>query len=1165
MPKFDFYPSFNAGEVSPFIDARTTLEKYRSACRTMENFQILPYGGAVRRPGFRYVGDPKRSATRCRLVGFNFSTTTRFILEIGVGYIRFWKGVSGGAEQIQSTGFPLEVVTPYDEDSLRELQFSQVNDIMYFAHARYPVYKLSRVADNNWTFATVDWFYPPLREVNVTDTTVQTSGTTGSVTITASSAIFDSGHIGSQWRVEWPRTITSGNIEMNITAANVASSAIDVSGAWDLTTYGTWNATVQVLRIPSDVWKAGPIIKNVTRLGAVQPGTEASVTHFAHGFATGDLVFFSNAGAPFDITASPTAITVVDANLYKYSVANSGPTSSSVLRVAKQNPAAKSVSRNSTQALVSHVAHGFATGDLVYFSDSLYPFNTTGAVAITVVDANSYRYTVVGSGSTSNFVKIAKVQATNRSVSRVYAPGGTVATVDHVAHGYTSGDLVHFTGGAAPFNLGAAVAITVTTPDAYTFPVANSGATSGGTLVENISKMELVREYDSNADRNIITSGSELERCGIKLFVKAWVSATNARATLTVSNYAVGGQVKITAVANDGLSATGTVQEWLGADSAGGRTTKLWYEAAFSGSRGYPRSVAMHEQRLCFGGATADPNTLWCSAIDDFENFAAGPNPDDALSFTLAASEGNRINWMYSQSDLLVGTSGDEWTIGSADTAQTLSATNVQANRQSSYGSKYMRAALVNDVLLFVQRNGRKVRELVYELNKDGWIAPDLTLLAEHVTKGEVVELAYQQQPDAILWCVRGDGQLIGMTYERDQKVVGWHRHVTAGTFESVATIYGIGTEDEVWVVVNRTVDGAPSRTIERFSLEWRNRVDNEDVDNWRYLDSHVVRPSTEFDVESVTLSGSDLIIVLDQDTFNLPMVEGDYITFANVGGTTQLNSTFKITLAIDGLSWKLLNPTTGAAIDATGWGTYTSGGTASFRSSYPVQSIVSAAGNLVITLNYLAFDYELQDGDSLTFAGVGGMTQLNGTWRAKATADPQQFLLVNPSTSLPVDATGWGTYTSGGLVQGLTAAYAVPHLSGNEVVLYKEGGVYDTQIATRGRVVAPNQPVCVGLPYTSTLRPMKLDMEMQDGTSQGRKKRIHQILARTYKSRGGEIRTNAGDWYALATTGVTTGDQKIVLAGAFGIDADIDVRQTKPFPLCLLALEPKWDAYGNE
>jgi len=776
-----------------------------------------------------------------------------------------------------------------------------------------------------------------------------------------------------------------------------------------------------------------------------------------------------------------------------------------------------------------------------------------------------------------------------------------------------------------------------------------------------------VREYDSNSDRNIITSGTELERCVIKIYVKACTSHTTARATLTVANQVVGGQVEIATVATNGLSATATVEEWLGTDAGGGRKTKLWYEAAFSGYRGYPRAVTLHEQRLCFGGTTSAPNTLWCSALDDFENFETGPNADNAVSFTLAASEGNRINWLYSQADLLVGTSGDEWTVGSADTAQALSATNIQANRQSSYGSKYMRASLVNDVLLFVQRNGRKVRELVYELNKDGWIAPDLTLLAEHITKGEIVDVAYQQQPDAILWCVRGDGVLLGMTYERDQKVVGWHRHITDGTIESAAVIYGIGTEDELWVAVNRVVDGAVKRFLERFQLRWREHLDDEAVNDWRYLDSYVTSPPNEFAVQSVTLisSGTKLEVILDQDSFTLELLDGDLITFRNVGGTTQLNGTFRIKAdPLDASQWILANAVTGANIDATGWGTYTSGGAAAFEASYPIQSILPKAlaavahpvikvsglsdalyngeytldgtangyprwvksgvasitgapgvtpapagvwkledlstGDHFITdgsgseaaypwlvstyedqgisptgltwglptitliLSDVLFDTDFTNNASIEFVSVGGMTQLNGTWRVRSTADPDYFELIDPATDLPADATSWGTYTSGGYAV-LSRAYSVPNLSGRQVVVYDTGGSWTEQTAIRGRVNRLNQPLAVGLPYTSTLRPMKLDMELQDGTSQGRMKRVHQILARTYKSRGGEIRTNDGEWYDLASTGVNTGDQKIVLAGAFGIDADIDVQQTEPYPLCLLALEPKWDAYGNE
>ena len=84
----------------------------------------------------------------------------------------------------------------------------------------------------------------------------------------------------------------------------------------------------------------------------------------------------------------------------------------------------------------------------------------------------------------------------------------------------------------------------------------------------------------------------------------------------------------------------------------------------------------------------------------------------------------------------------------------------------------------------------------------------------------------YQQQPDSILWCVNGDGELLGMTYEREQNVIGWHRHTTDGTIESVASIYG-SSDDEVWLSVKRTINGATKRYVERFNpTAWTNKED---------------------------------------------------------------------------------------------------------------------------------------------------------------------------------------------------------------------------------------------------------------------------------------------------------------------------------------------------
>lgn len=923
MPKFDFYPSFNAGEVSPLIDARTSLEKYRSACRTLENFQILPYGGVIRRPGTQYLGDVKNSANPTRLIGFNFSTTTRFVIELGVGYMRFWR--PDGLLQTNSGGLaPLEITTPYAAADLREIQYVQINDIMYFAHANYPPRKLSRLADNNWTFAVVDWTYPPQLDQNTEEIKISSSGTFGGATFTASSPIFKTGHVGTRWDLKYKRKSTLCEQLIN---GKYATASIDVKGSWDFSTSGNWTGTVKLLRVQFETWSLGPKIVNVTR----------------------------------------------------------------------------------------------AT---------------------------------------------------------------TVCTVSHTAHGYAVGDWIHFPTGASPFFTGSPRQILSSgfTADSYQITVANSGAASGSVVVENLSQMEIVREYDSNQDRNVVTSGNELERCGMKIWVSDYTAPSVApsitpRALLQASNIYVGGVAQITSVAANGLTASVNITEWLGNDASG--ATKFWTEPAFSGERGYPRTVSLHEQRLMFGGTTFQPNTIWGSQIDDFENFQTGTTASDAINFTLSASEGNRINWMYSQSRLLIGTSGDEWTIGSSDTAQSLSATNVQAQRQSSYGSKYLRGALVNDVLLFVQRNGRKVRELVYDLNKDGWVAPDLTLLAEHITNGEIVEIAYQQQPDAVLWCVRGDGSLVAMTYERDQKVVGWHRHNFGDSdVESVATIYGNGTEDELWMVVKRYRGIVAGMRVQFTNLP-----------------------------AGSGLSASETYIVEQNLTGN-----SFYIRNRNYEQLALSNSA--------------ITPNTTQVTVVGG------------NFSAPITSLVNGA---------------------LTYSGVAPGTtrtveRFPLLWRNyfdEENANQYRYL----DCHLEI-FTGTGPFN--GTVTGLS------HLNGKTVTVV-QGASMVTRTVSGGSLTAPSSNSgYIGLPYTSTLTPMKLDAEFEDGTAQGRKKRIHQVVVRTLKSRGGQIRTNNGDWYNLATT-TTTGDQKIILAGAFGLDADVSLRQTDPYPMCVLAITPKWDAYGNE
>lgn len=281
------------------------------------------------------------------------------------------------------------------------------------------------------------------------------------------------------------------------------------------------------------------------------------------------------------------------------------------------------------------------------------------------------------------------------------------------------------------------------------------------------------------------------------------------------------GYVRITAFTSS-TSVSATVIETL----SGVGATSDWSEGAWSILNGFPRAVAFYEQRLFWAGSVFDPQTIWGSVSADYVNYLRGVDDADALVYTIASDQVNAIQWISPGDLLAIGTAGGVH-VASGSTRDTgITPTNVRIVRRTSFGCLGVQPIRVADVAVFIQRGGEKVRQLEYVFESDSYSAPDLTLLSEHITRGGLTQLSYQQDPDSIIWGVRADGALIGMTYERDQDVFGWHPHVMGGVsdaagtdavVESVATIPGSDTvaRDEVWVSVKRWIDGAEVRHIE--------------------------------------------------------------------------------------------------------------------------------------------------------------------------------------------------------------------------------------------------------------------------------------------------------------------------------------------------------------
>ena len=240
-------------------------------------------------------------------------------------------------------------------------------------------------------------------------------------------------------------------------------------------------------------------------------------------------------------------------------------------------------------------------------------------------------------------------------------------------------------------------------------------------------------------------------------------------------------------------------------------TTWELLSSVWTADLGYPTCGTFFEDRLCL----ARDETVWGSVVGDYENFTPGVDDDASFEFTLAGRQVNAIQWIEPREYLILGTIGSEWRLGPEDIGLPLTPTNVVAKQQTTFGCDGIMPVTIGQATLFLQRAGRKIREFTYQWESDGYVAPDMTQLAPHVSESGIVELAYQQEPLSILWAVTVDGALIGLTYLRAEDVIGWHRHPVDGFVESISVIPGDGY-DELWAVINRgTINGQTVRYVE--------------------------------------------------------------------------------------------------------------------------------------------------------------------------------------------------------------------------------------------------------------------------------------------------------------------------------------------------------------
>jgi len=300
------------------------------------------------------------------------------------------------------------------------------------------------------------------------------------------------------------------------------------------------------------------------------------------------------------------------------------------------------------------------------------------------------------------------------------------------------------------------------------------------------------------------------------------------------------GYAKITGYTSPTLVTADVVNDFGAAPTAADE----WRLGLWSDTTGYPAAGVFYEDRLVMGGNTSAQQRIDGSRSGDYENMA--PSDTDgtvtsshAYSFVLNSADVQVVQWMTpDEKALFIGTAEGEWPLRPSTQSEAISPTNVSAKQSTSYGSKNTHAIKAGKSVLFINKSGRKLRRMAFDWEADGFNSPNVTRLAEHISKGSTVagsglkELAWQQEPYPYVWAVRNDGTLLSLLYDQDEKIMGWSRHTLGGysdaaktlppVVESVAVIPAAdGSRDEVWMVVQRYINGSSVRYIEYMTKMW--------------------------------------------------------------------------------------------------------------------------------------------------------------------------------------------------------------------------------------------------------------------------------------------------------------------------------------------------------
>lgn len=240
--------------------------------------------------------------------------------------------------------------------------------------------------------------------------------------------------------------------------------------------------------------------------------------------------------------------------------------------------------------------------------------------------------------------------------------------------------------------------------------------------------------------------------------------------------------------------------------------TTDWYEQSFSALRGYPAAITFHQNRLCFAGTIAQPDTIWMSKSNYYYNFDVGyANDNDSIQVTASIGEINQIRHLVSNRDLQVFSASSELYIPAYQN-QPITPTNVQVRRQTPFGCDYVRPQSLDGATLFVQKGGSIVREYIYTNSEEAYVAQPISAISSHLIKTPVeMNTLYGalERAESYMFLLNVDGTIAVFNSNRGEQRAGWTEFTSQGLFHSTISI-----DDRVFANVIFDLGGGNTKMV---------------------------------------------------------------------------------------------------------------------------------------------------------------------------------------------------------------------------------------------------------------------------------------------------------------------------------------------------------------